>query len=109
MAKIEIQSEEELLEKLDALGVTNEEQKKEITCSLIGHSKIQAFCFGYYNCARCGDQVGDSLGGCYPGAADTVIVGHKCPTCEANFKKLTWRDKVFCPDPFADDKKGEKS
>lgn len=109
MAKIEIQSEEELLEKLDALGVTDEDQKKEITCSLIGHSRIQTFCFGYYNCARCGDQVGDSLGGYYPGAADAVIVGHKCPTCEANFKKLTWRDKVFCPDPFADDKKGEES
>nr|WP_288830545.1 hypothetical protein [uncultured Clostridium sp.] len=103
MARVEIKSEKELLEKLDVLGVTDDEQKKEITCSLIGHSRIQTFCFGYYNCARCGEQVGDSLGGCYPGAVDTVIVGHKCPTCEANYKKLTWRDKVFCLDPFADE------
>lgn len=103
MARVEIKSEKELLEKLDVLGVTDDEQKKEITCSLIGHSRIQTFCFGYYNCARCGEQVGDSLGGCYPGAVDTVIVGHKCPTCEANHKKLIWRDKVFCPDPFADE------
>lgn len=104
MARLEIQSEKELLEKLDVLGVTDEDQKKEITCSLIGHSKIQTFCFGYYNCARCGEQVGDSLGSCYPGAEDTVIVGHKCPTCEANYKKLTWEDKIFCPDPFAEEK-----
>lgn len=103
MSRLNIQSEEELVEKLSALEITDEEQKKEITCSLIGHSKIQTSFFGYFNCARCGEQLGDTLGGCYSGAADAVIVGHKCPTCEANYKKLSWKDKVFCPDPFADD------
>lgn len=100
MARIEINSEQELLEKLDMLGITDEEQKKEITCNLIGHSKIQTFCFGYYNCARCGAEVGDALGSIYPGATDAVIVGHRCPTCKANYKKLTWKDKIFCPNPF---------
>ena len=102
MARVKIKDEKELLEKLEVLGVTDEKQKKEITCNLIGHSKIQTFCFGYFNCARCGEQTGDNLVGYYPGAEDAVIVGHKCPTCEENYKKLTWRDKVFCPDPFAD-------
>lgn len=102
MGKLNIKSKEDLLEKLDLLGITDEEQKKKLTCSLIGHSKIQTTFFGYYYCARCEEQVGDSLGSIYPDVANVVIVGHKCPTCEANYKKLTWKDKIFCPDPFED-------
>lgn len=100
MGKLNIKSKEELLEKLDLLGITDEKQKKKLTCSLIGHSKIQTTFFGYYYCARCEEQVGDSLGSIYPDAENIVIVGHKCSTCEANYKKLTWKDKIFCPDPF---------
>lgn len=102
MARVKIENEKELFEKLELLGITDEEQRKEITCSLIGHSKIQTTFLGYYYCTRCGEQVGDSLGGVYPGAEETVIVGHKCPICEANYKKLTWKDKVMCPNPFLD-------
>lgn len=98
----QINTEKELLDKLELLGIDDEGIKKEVTCALIGHSRIQTFCFGYYNCARCGAQLGDSLGGIYYGAKKAVIVGHKCPTCEANYKELTWRDKIFCPNPFAD-------
>jgi DNA-directed RNA polymerase subunit RPC12/RpoP len=97
----QINTDKELLDKLELLGIEDEQKKKEITCSLIGHSRIQTFCFGYYNCARCGAQLGDSLGGIYPGAEKAVVVGHKCPTCEANYKELTWKDKIFCPDPFS--------
>lgn len=104
MGRLEINSENELLEKLNTIGVTDDEQKKELICSLIGHSRIQTTCFGYYYCARCGTQVGDTLAGVYPGAVDTVIVGHNCPTCRENYKKLTWKDKVFSPDPFAENK-----
>lgn len=75
---------------------------KRLPVVLSGTAKSRLFCFGYFNCARCGEQTGDNLAGYYPGAEDAVIVGHKCPTCEANYKKLTWRDKVFCPDPFAE-------
>lgn len=98
----EIKTEQELMEKLELLNL-DEEQKKQVTCSLIGHSLIQTTCFGYYYCARCGAEVGDSLGSIYPNAVNTVIVGHKCQTCEDNFKKLTWKDKVLCPDPFVDE------
>lgn len=96
----EINSQEELLEKLNLLGIEDEEQRKKITCALIGHSLVQTTFFGYYYCARCEEQVGDSLVGFYPDAERTVIVGHNCPTCRENYKKLTWKDKIFCPDPF---------
>ena len=102
MERSKIKTEKELLDKLDLLSIEDEEQRKEVTCSLIGHSKIQTYCFGYYYCARCGIQLGDTLGGSYMGAEEAVIVGHKCPTCEENYKKLTWKDKIMCPDPFAD-------
>jgi len=36
MARSKIKTEKELLEKLDLLDIEDEEQRKEITCSLIG-------------------------------------------------------------------------
>ncbi len=101
-------TKQELMQKLAALGDISEEQRNQVTCSLVGHSKIQTYCFGYFNCARCGAQLGDSLASVYPQAEEVVVVGHmggNCPTCRENYKKLTWRDKLFCPDPFA---RGEK-
>lgn len=77
-----------------------EAQAKNVVCALVGHSKIQTACFGYYHCARCGDQVGDSLGSTYPGAETAVIVGHNCERCQSNFAKLDWRSKWMTPDPF---------
>jgi hypothetical protein len=71
---------------------------KDVTCATIGHSRIKTTCFGYWSCARCREQVGDSLGGAY-GGEDDVIVGHDCPTCRANAAKLTWKDRLFAPDP----------
>lgn len=98
-----IKTQEELIEKLGILGIEDEEKRNKVVCALIGHSKIQHYCFGYYTCARCGEQVGDSLGSLYPDAEKAVIVGHNCPACKENFEKLTWEDKAFCPDPFETD------
>jgi hypothetical protein len=95
-----IETEKELMEKLSALGEMDNETRNNVVCSLIGHSKIQTAFFGYYNCSRCGDQIGDSIGGIY-NSSNLVIVGHDCPTCRANYDRLDWRDKVFAPDPFA--------
>lgn len=81
----------------------NKRQRNEIVCALIGHSRIQETCFGYYNCSRCGQQLGDTLGGFYPFASEVVIVGHDCRVCRKNYKKCTWRDKLYCPDPFKKD------
>lgn len=88
-----------LLAALAALGDITTEQRNAVVCALVGHSLIQSACFGYFNCARCGEQAGDSLGGAYT-ADKVVVVGHDCSTCRANYKKLTWRDKLFAADPF---------
>ena len=95
--------EQELLAKLELLELESETIRNNVTCGMIGHSKIQTHFFGYYYCARCGEQVGDTLGGYYPQASEVVVVGHKCDKCVENYKSITWMDKLFCPDPFADD------
>lgn len=103
MKNAKIKTKAELVKKLKALGNISEEQKAAVVCSLIGHSKIQSHFFGYYNCGRCGAQVGDTLGSSYGGAAEAVVIGHKCKTCEKNFSECTWKDKFMCPDPFKDE------
>jgi hypothetical protein len=60
MKKITLKEVKERIKGLDA------KTAKSVVCSLVGHSRIQEFCFGYYTCARCGAQVGDSLGSMYP-------------------------------------------
>ena len=72
---------------------------KQILCVLFGHSKIVENCLGYISCARCGEQLGDTLAGVYS-LHKCVIVGHNCHTCRDNYKKLTWRDKFLTPNPF---------
>ncbi len=96
-----IRTKKELLEKLNALGPLDEATRNRVVCSLIGHSRIQTFFFGQFHCARCGEKVGDNLISVYNEAAEAVVAGHDCPTCRANYKKCTWRDKIFAPDPFA--------
>ena len=98
----EIRTEEELMQRLAALGDISDEQRKEVVCALLGHSRVHTFCFGYHYCARCGAQVGDSLGSVYF-CPEEVIIGHmdgNCPTCRENYEKLGWQDKYLCPDPF---------
>lgn len=93
----------ELLKKIAALGKISDAQKRSVTCSLIGHSRVISMCFGYVSCARCEDQIGDTLGGSFD-TANRVVVGHRaknnrpCPTCKKAYKKLDWRDKLFLPE-----------
>lgn len=95
-----IESLNELEQRLSALGEITDQQRNEITCSLIGHSRITTYCFGYHYCGRCETQIGDSLGGSYV-AKENVISGHDCPTCRENYQKCTWRDTYRVKDPFA--------
>lgn len=88
--------------KIAALEPLTDEQRKSITCSLLGHSHITTGCFGYVYCARCGAQVGDCLGGIYYDPLE-VRVGHNCPICRENYKKLGWKDKILSPDPFTEE------
>lgn len=92
-------SKKDVLAKIKALGKISDAQKREIICSLIGHSNILTGCFGYMYCARCEAQVGDTLGGAYTNDR-AVIVGHNCETCRANYERMDWRDKWLCPNPF---------
>lgn len=94
----------ELLQKIKAIGPLDEDTRNEVVCAMIGHSNIQTVCFGYFHCARCGQLVGDNLAGIYENAENIVIVGHDCDKCRENFKKLTWRDKLYCPNPFGKEK-----
>lgn len=95
-------TKKELLAKLKILAPESDEQRNNIVCAMLGHSRIQTHCWGYYHCARCGDKLGDSLMSVYNNAETAVIVGHNCDTCRTNFKSCTWRDKIFCPDPFVE-------
>ena len=93
-------SKKELMEKLKILDIKDKSKRNSVVCSLIGHSKISTTCFGYRYCGRCGDQVGDNLGSIDYGQKTCVIIGHNCKTCRKNYKKCTWRDKLYCPNPF---------
>lgn len=93
-------TEQEFKDRMAAIAPANDEEAKRIACALLGHSKIQTTFFGYYYCARCGEQVGDSLGSTYSGAETAVIVGHACDVCRANYAALDWKHKVLAPEPF---------
>ena len=86
--------------KMAALEPATQEQRKAITCSLLGHSLIVTQCFGYIYCARCGTQLGDQWISGYENAPHAVFVGHNCAQCRCNYAALGWEHKVLCPDPF---------
>lgn len=88
------------LKRVKAMGKMDKEKRNAVVCALIGHSRIQSTCFGYYHCGRCDAQVGDTLGSVYVGAEKAVVIGHNCKTCRANYKACGWQDKLYVPDPF---------
>ena len=90
---------EEYEAQIASLEPLTEEQRKNITCALLGHSHITTGFFGYVYCARCGEQIGDALAGSYYDPLE-VRVGHNCPTCRTNYGKLGWEDKILTPDSF---------
>lgn len=72
-------------------------QKKQIHCVKHGHSHIVTTCFGYVHCARCDDQIGDTLGSTM-NLDDYVVVGHVGKKlngchCTDNYRNLPSRDK----------------
>lgn len=83
------------------------EQARRVVCALSRHSRIVTTCMGYIYCARCEDQIGDSLGGA-GSTANAVIVGHDCDSCRENAKSLTWQDTFLSPDPFDPEKVREQ-
>jgi hypothetical protein len=75
------------------------EKFKQIFCVVFRHSDILDGCFGYMSCARCGQQLGDTLGGAYNNPR-CAIVGHNCKHCRKNYAKMGWMDRFLCPNPL---------
>jgi len=73
----------EYKEKIAAREPLTDDQRKSITCSLLSHSHITTECFGYVYCSRCGEQIGDMLGGIFYDSLE-VRVGHNYPICREN-------------------------
>lgn len=108
MKKVTQKQVKYILSSLIVAGIPEEETAQAIVCALVGHSKIQETYFGEWTCGRCGEVVGDSLGGAYQ-AEDVVIIRHDCDKCFENYKKLTWRDKLLTPYPFTTKSKNANS
>lgn len=89
-------TKKELMKKLKAVEPDSKDQRNEIVCSLIGHSRIRTFFFGYNYCGRCGTQLGDSLGGVWK-QTDEYIEGHDDEDCLKALLKMDWRDKLYVP------------
>jgi hypothetical protein len=78
---------------------------KRIFCAIFRHSNIESIYFGFHYCGRCGEMVGDSLGGVYKNpkgvflrCKDMRITGH-CRTCETNWQNAGFLDKFLTPKP----------
>lgn len=95
-----MKNKKELLEVLKKIHIENTKQRNKIVCALIGHSKICTACFGYRYCGRCSTQLGDSLGSIDSGVEEAVIIEHNCKACKENYKKCTWKDKIYVKNPF---------
>lgn len=67
-------------------------------CAWVGHSRMATVFMGYQSCARCRQQIGDTLAGV--GRSDLLFVAqsaHDCPECRAFAKEMTWRDTFLTP------------
>jgi hypothetical protein len=70
----------------------SQEQKAQIYCVKHGHAKYVTAFMGYVHCGRCGQQIGDSLGGIFD-FDGYAVVGHDCPKCDYAKSKLSDFDK----------------
>lgn len=96
----------EILDILEGLETTDEQERNEKVCELLGHSKIQYLNYGVFTCGRCGEELGKvEIGKTSEGYDNTgvVVVGCNCETCEGLYEELGWEDKLFCCNPFDDD------
>lgn len=71
---------------------------RKTLCAMVGHPPLVIESFGYLSCARCEEQLGDTLGGFTRVAAGKKIVGHgpDCPHCR--HVKLTPTDMLLLPE-----------
>ena len=70
-----------------------------LLCLIFGHPPVYNGCFGYMHCARCGELLGDTIGGAFQDER-AVVVGHGCDTCRENYRGLKWHERLLIPRPF---------
>jgi len=72
-------------------------QRARIYCVKHGHAKYVTMCFGYVHCGRCGEQIGDRLGGVFD-LTGYAVIGHTkkpCAQCAEVIKKLLPFDRTI--------------
>lgn len=75
-----------------------QEQKARIYCIKHGHADYAFQFWGYVYCGRCGEQIGDKLGGVFMGAEKTAMIHCKdnpCKVCDPIIKNLNPFDKTI--------------
>jgi len=73
-----------------------QEEKAQKYCAKHGHAKYFFVFFGYVHCGRCSEQIGDKLGGMFPGAetmASPDCHASPCKVCDPIIKKFNKMDK----------------
>lgn len=73
-----------------------QQQKACIYCIKNGHADFVWSFWGYIHCGRCGEQIGDTLGGVFSRADKVIVLGCKkkpCDVCDPIRKKLSKLDK----------------
>jgi hypothetical protein len=98
-----IETQEQLEERMSALGYLDDGTRRHVICSLIGHSRYITSFFGYQYCGRCSDQIGDALASV--GRDGVVTAEHlawgDCDECEKARPSLTWRDTYLLTEEAA--------
>lgn len=72
---------------------------RAVFCALWGHSyRIVTNCFGYKYCGRCGQQVGDSLGGYWDGSR-ACDINCACNACRKQWESIPWWQRLLIKTP----------
>lgn len=67
---------------------------QKILCALFGHPRVVINDFGYKYCARCNEQLGDSLGGYWTGDGFCELLCD-CDECKGVKRILKWHEKLL--------------
>lgn len=84
------------------MPLTREEKDtmvKQYLCNIYGHPRIVSSSFGYIHCARCEEQIADSLGG-YFNPDGYVLMNHDCNKCKKAYAALEDHELFMSPNPF---------
>lgn len=78
-------------ERLVAFEDSDRLTRAKVVCALHGHACVETGFMGYWHCDRCGDQVGDSLGGSHK---PPVIRDHDCQYCREAWDKADFWQRL---------------